>query len=139
MQEALGLIQTSVNFSSITIAAPRGEPRGSPLHFVGRRRSLEVPRRNVAGVSWAAMRLLTVSRAQFAENNLVHKADQMRDCHVEEFMCGRSASKTWWSGDDERIVYLTEVMVAQDTWHYHQATVAQGRRLAEAFFREAWH
>ncbi len=83
------------------------------------------------------MRLLTVSRAQFAENNLVHKADQMRDYHVEEFMCGRSASKAWWSGDDERIVYRIDVIVAQDTWHYHQATLAQGRRLAEAFFREA--
>jgi len=52
-----------------------------------------VPRRNVAGVSWAAMRPLTVSYAQFAENHLVHKAAQIRSCHVEEFMCNRSASK----------------------------------------------
>jgi len=86
------------------------------------------------------MHLLTVSHAQFAENNLVHKADQIRNGHVEEFMCSRSASKAWWSGDDERMVTGQKfVLVAQDTWHYHQATVTQGRRLAEAFFREAWH
>lgn len=45
------------------------------------------------GFSWDAMRLLTISHAQFAENHLVHKADQIRNCHVEEFMCSRCASK----------------------------------------------
>jgi len=40
MQEALGLIQKSVNFSSITIAAPQGEAARDAVAFVGRRRSL---------------------------------------------------------------------------------------------------
>jgi len=66
MQEALVLIQISVKFSSITIAAPRGKPqdsvayRGTTPAIDG---SLEVPRRRIAGVSWAAMRLLRVSRS----------------------------------------------------------------------------
>ncbi len=36
MQEALGLIQKSVNFSSITIAAPQGEAARDAVAFHGR-------------------------------------------------------------------------------------------------------
>jgi len=55
-----------------------------------------------------------VPYAQSAGNNLVHKADQIINSHVEEFICSRSASKRGGGWGRQKTGYRwIEVVVAQ--------------------------